>query len=267
MFVSGMDYSLLLGGTSAASSGAPFASDPLTALKVAQQNEAKSIASEAKDPGFAREVALFAQGIAKAKDINAALQDPNVLNVLLTANGLGDQTGFTALAQKALLSDPSDPSSLVNQLTDARWKTAVQTYNFAKNGLAALQDPKVQATLTNGYAEVKWRQSLDQANPGISNAMQFQGQAASIASVDQILGDPVYRDVVLTALNIPPQIAYQTITAQEYAVSSRLDIANLKDPHFVQTLTQQYLLNKAQTATSSSPDLVTLAAQMGGRLV
>lgn len=279
MLVSGMNYALLFGGSDSTTSllgalyGTPSATgsipafDPLTALTLAKKNQAKSVANEAKDPAVAREITLFQQGIAKAKDVNSALQNPNVLKVLLTANGLGDQVGFTALAVKALTSNLADPKSLANKLTDARWKTTAQTYNFATTGLAALQNPKVQATLANGYAEVKWRQSLDQANPGMSNALQFQAQAASITKVDQILGDPVNRDVVLTALSIPLQIAYQTITAQENVIASRLDLGKLQNPHFVQTLTQQYLLNKAQTAATTSPDLMALAGQGRGQLV
>lgn len=268
--VSGMDYSLLFSGSSDPTlgllnmlyGGPPTASsasgtDPLTALKLAQKNETADVATEAKSATVARDIAAFKKGIASAKDIKAALQNPNVLKVLLTANGLGSQAGFTALAQKALMSDPSDPKSLANQLsaTNSAWLSMAQTYNFAKNGLAELQNPKVQAAITNGYAQTLWEQSLDQQTPGLSSAMQFQTQAASIKKVDQILGDPVNRDVVLTALNIPLQIAYQSLAGQEQAVSSRLDIKKLQDPHFVQTLTQQYLLNKAQSAqgTSSVP--------------
>ena len=285
--VSGVDYSQLFGGSSGSSGssdptsnllnalyggsstgGAVSETDPLTALTLAQKNETADVATEAKSPTVARDIALFKQGIASAKTITAALQNPNVLKVLLTANGLGDQVGFTALAQKALMSDPSSSTSLANQLssTNSAWLTTAQTYDFAKNGLAELQNPKVQAAITNGYAQTLWEQSLDTQTPGLSSAMQFQTQAASIKTVDQILGDPVNRDVVLTALNIPVQIAYQPLEAQEKTVSSRLNIAQLQNPHFVQTLTQQYLLNKAQTATSSGTDLTSLAVQAGGIL-
>ena len=282
--VSGMDYSLLFGGSSnatsgllnalyggpSATSGVASGTDPLTALTLAQKNETADVATEAKSATVARDIAAFQQGIANAKTITAALQNPNVLKVLLTANGLGDQVGFTALAQKALMSDPIDPNSLANQLsaTNSAWLSVAQTYDFAKNGLAELQNPKIQAAITNGYAQTLWEQSLDTQTPGLSSAMQFQTQAASITSVDQILGDPVNRDVVLTALNIPLQIAYQPLAAQEQAVSSRLNVAQLQNPHFVQTLVQQYLLNKAQSSqgTSSSPDLISLASHAGGIL-
>lgn len=280
--VGGIDYSLLFTSSSsdptanllntlyggASATGVSSGADPLTALTLAQKNKTADIATEAKDPSVARDIAAFQKGVANAKDITTALQNPAVLKVLLTANGLGSQLGFTALAQKALMSDPSDPKSLANQLsaTNSAWLAVAKTYDFAKNGLAELQDPKVQAALTNGYAQTQWEQSLDQQTPGLSSAMQFQGNAASITSVDQILGDQVNRDVVLTALSIPLQIAYQPLDAQEKAISSRLDVTKLKDPHFVQVLTQQYLLNKAQTATSSGTDLTSLASQASGIL-
>ena len=54
--------------------------------------------------------------VAKAPDIKTALADPAVQKVLLTANGLSSFIGQTALVQKLLLSDPSDPNSLGQQI-------------------------------------------------------------------------------------------------------------------------------------------------------
>ena len=279
--ISGINYSLLftgstdttssllsaLYGTGAGSTAAPNA-DPLTTLQLAQKNQASDVATEAKDPVVTRDVAAFEAGINNAKDLTTALQNPAVMKVLLTANGLSDQVGFTALAVKALTSDPTVSTSLVNQLSDTRWKTAAQALNLASGGLAALQDPAEQSKIATAYATTLWEQSLDKQTPGMSHALQFQAQASSITGVDQILGDPVNRDVVLTALNIPLQIAYQDLPAQEQAISSKLDVTKLQDPNFVNVLTQQYLLNKQQSASSSPySSLTTLAAQGGGVLV
>ena len=268
--ISGMDYSLLFGGNDSSdasnlintiyngASGGAGSTDPLTALQTAEQNKTADIAQEAKDPTVARDIAAFQRGIAKDKTIQDALANPDVLKVLLTANNLGNSIGFTALAQKALMSDPNDTNSLANQLaaTNSAWLTAAKTFDFAKNGLTGLQNPQVQASLANAYAQIRWEQSLDQQTPGLSSAMQFQSQAASITNVDQILGDPVNRDVVLTALNIPLQIAYQDLKGQESAVTSKLDIGQLQHPQFVKALIQQYLLNKTQTASPGSGIIV-----------
>lgn len=289
--VSGIDYSLLFGGSSSTSdiavqmlstlysdgsnlgSTAVSTGNPLTDLKLAQANEATDVAQEAKSPEVARDIAAFRAGVANAKDIQTALANPNVMKVLLTANNLSSYIQYPALAQKALLSDPGQSDSLVNQLNDTTLLNTAKSFDFAQNGLAALQNQQVISTLTNGYAEVLWRQSLEQATPGLSNALAFLGQASSITSVDDILGDSVNRSVVLTALGIPQEIAFQDLTAQEQAVSSRVDVKNFQDSRFVTSITDQYLLAMQQQAqssdsgSSSTSDLTSLAVQASGLLV
>ena len=209
--VSGVNYSLLFSNSTSVAnitttmlntiyngatvSTAASTGNPITDLKMAQANEATDVAKETKKPEVARDIAAFQKGVANAKDIQTALKNPNVMKVLLTANNLSKYIQYPALAQKALRSDPSDPNSLANKLADTNLLNTTKTFNFAKNGLAALQDPKIIATLSNGYAEVMWRRSLDQATPGLSNALTFLSQASSIKSVDEILGDSVNRTV------------------------------------------------------------------------
>ena len=267
--ISGMNYGFLFGGTSsttdvassmlttlysgATSTGRAVSSgNPILDLKLAEKNQAAEVAKQAKDPTVIRDLAAFTKGIANAKDLNTALQNPNVLKVLLTANGMADQMQFTALASKALESDPNDPNSLVNKLTDTRWKTLATTYNLATKGLAGLQDPTVQSQIASAYEQVTWLNSLNKATPGLAQAMQFKQQASKITNVDQVLSNPINWEVVLTALGIPQQIAFQPLSTREHAVSSRLDITKLQDPQFVTTLTDQYLLNKQQQTTSTS---------------
>jgi hypothetical protein len=216
---------------------------PTAALRQAEQQQVTNVKVTAAEPAVALAVAAFTHAVQGAKSVSALLANPRVMQVLLTANGLGDQVAFTALATKALTSDLTKPASLANSLTDTRWKTVASTYQFAAKGLSVIQDPKVIATIANAYAEVTWRKSLDQTTPGLSNALTFRAEAAKITSVDQILGDSVMRAVVTGALNIPREIAFQTLTAQETAIASRLDITKFRDPKFVESFVQRYLIN------------------------
>ena len=243
--------------------------NPIPALTAAEHNQTKEIASTAQQPQIARDIAAFNSAVAAAKDPARLLKDPAVMKVLLTANGLGDQLAYSALASKTMLSNVNDAKSLVNQLTDTRWKTAVQTYDFANQGLSILQNPKVISTLGNAYAEVAWRQSLDATTPGLSNALSFRQSAASITSVDQILGDPTLRTVITTTLGIPQQIAFQSLPTQERAINSQIDITKFKDPKFVENFTQRYLIaaGAASTTSSTTPTLTTLAIQAQGLIV
>ena len=285
--ISGMDYSLLFGGGATTSdiatsmlnalfsnttaSTAVSTGNALTDLKLAQANRAADVAKEAKNPQVLRDIAAFKAGVASAKNIRTALTNPNVMKVLLTANNLSGYSQYPALAQKALLSDPGKSNSLVNQLGDPNLLNTAKSFNFAKNGLAALNSPKVISTLANGYAEVLWRQSLEKATPGLSYALGFLGQASSIKTVDNILGDPINRKVVLTALGIPPQVAFQSLTTQEQAVSSRVKMVSFQDAKFVKNLTNQFLLIMQQQALSdrgtSGTDLGALAVRANGLVV
>ena len=226
--------------------------DPLGALAIAEANSTKDIAQTATEPQVARDIATFRAAVASAKTPAALLQNPTVLKVILTANGLGDQVSYTALAQKALLSNTSDTSSLADQLPNTSWKAAASTLDFANSGLSIIQNTSVLDTIANGYAEVLWRQSLDTTTPGLSNALTFRSEASTITSADQILADPALRSVVLTALGIPPQIAYQDIGAQEQAITNRLDISQFQDPKFVEQFAQRYLIQNNQANSDST---------------
>ena len=253
-----VDYTLLFptgssgpsGGLSAALYGLGLRSgtaNPLQVLHSAELNQTRDVKVTAEQPAVARDIAAFRAAVTKAKTPSALLKSPAALKVLLTAGGLSDQVDYAALAQRVLVSNVRDPKSLVNRMAvaDSRWKALTQTYDFAHKGLSVLNRSDVLTRVANAYAEVSWRQSLDATTPGLSNALAFRAQAATVTSVDQILGDPVLRDVITTALDIPKQIALQSIPTQEHAVATRLDLAKLKDKHFVDTLTQTYLLNKS----------------------
>jgi hypothetical protein len=246
--------------------------NPVTALASAEQNETQDVKLTAAQPQVQRTIASFTAAVQSATSVKQLLSNPVVLQVLLTANGLAAQIPYTALAQKALQSDLTDPKSLANTLTDPNWKTTAALYNFASQGLAVIQQPKVLSALANGYAENTWLTSLDATTPGLSYALAFRKSASTITSVDQILGDPVMRNVVTTALGIPLQIAFQTLGAQEKAVSTQVDITKFKDPKFVDTFLQRYMIAAAAAgaktaSTSSTPSMATLAEESQGFVV
>lgn len=243
--------------------------NPVAALEQAEENQSKEIAVTAKEPQVARAISAFTAAVTSAKTPADLLGNPTVMQVLLTANGLADQVPYTALATKTLLSNPTDPKSLVNQLTDSRWRPVVQTYNFATQGLSVIQNPAVLSTIANGYAQYTWLASLDQVTPGLSNALTFRSEASSITSVDQILGNMTMFQVVTGALGIPEQIVFQPLEAQQRAISSRLNISQFQDSKFVDSFVQRYLIAEQANATASNatPSLSALAAQAEGLVV
>ncbi len=257
----------LYGGGSGGSGGVG-ATDPVQTLQNAERTQTQQVDLTAQQPAVARAIARFESAVSSATSPAQLLANPDVMNVLLTASGMSDQIGFTALATQALLSNPADPNALVNKLSDTRWLTVNQTYNFATQGLSVIQTPSVLATIANGYAEQTWYQSLDAVTPGLSQALGFMAQASSVTSVAQILGNPTLFNVVTTALGIPPQIVFQDQQAQTQAIGAQLDLSRLQDPKYVQSLTDQYMIAMQQqtAAGQTAPSLDSLAVQAAGLL-
>src|SRR5271166_6500849 len=104
---------------SGTSNAAPLDANPIVALQDAQRTQTQGVANEAKQPQVIRDVAAFRKAVSNAKSVTQLLQNPDFQKVFLTANGLGDQVGYTALAAKALASNPSNNTSLANQLGSA----------------------------------------------------------------------------------------------------------------------------------------------------
>jgi len=263
--------SIIYGGGSSGSGGSG-SSNAIENLQLAEKNETQDVAATLKEPEVARDVAKFTAAVTSATSISELLGNQDFLQVFLTANNLADQLPYTALVKKALLSDPTQSNSLANTLSDTNYASTVKAYDFYSNGLSAVQSTAEIASLVNAYAEVTWRNSLDQTTPGLSNALAFRANASTYTTVDKILGDPTARTVVSTAYNIPEQLAFQPLEAQEKAITNNLDISKLQDPTFVNQLTQRYLIN-AQGSTSSSAstgsttNLTALAVQYQGLIV
>ncbi len=250
-------------------SGGSSGQNPVQALASAEKNETAEVKQTAKQTDVKTTMAAFTKVVNGAKSVTALLANPAVMNVLLTANGMSDQIGYTALATKVLTSNLKDPKSLANTLSDTRWKTLAQTYNFAANGLKAIQNPKVIAAVAQGYAQITWENAQDSVTPGLSNALAFKAQASTITSVDDILGNSTLRTVVTTALGIPEQIAFQSLSTQEKVIANGVNIKDFKDPKFVESFVQRYLIaNSANSSGSSgsSTDMTSLAVQAQGIL-
>jgi hypothetical protein len=204
--------------------------DPIEALARAKSGETSEVALVAAKPQVKRDIAQFTQALATAETPAQLLANPAALRVLLTANGLGDQTSNPALATRALLSDPSDVGS-------------------STNSPSVLKDPGTVNVIAEGYAEELWRTNLDQTTPGLSNAIAFQHRASTITSVEQVVGDPTLRAVVSTAPGMPEQIASQPEGSLEKAILAHVDLTKFKDPGFVDQLTEHYLIATQQAAT------------------
>ncbi len=232
---------------------AGYAANPVAALRQATTaaQEARDLARIGKQPDLARSIAQFKAAVDKAPDAKAALRDPRVLAVIGTALGLPEAANQPGLASRALLADTTDKKSLPHQLSDSRWLAIAKTLNLAKSGIAGLRDPKLHETLLNGLKNSRRIEELDAQNAGVGNALAFIQKAGNAKNSIDVLGDAILRKVVTGALNLPQEIAVQSVSAQAKAVDTRYNVAKLQNPREVQRLAERYLTNLALSNATS----------------
>ena len=236
----GIDVSRLYSSGASATSSLP----PAVLLKQAETNETKQLAAVRKDPQVQKDLARYAKVVSTAKTLNDVLDDPVARKVFLKANGLGDQVDNVGLAKKALASDPRDTASLAKKLSsvNGNWLDTVKRFDFKGLGVTALRLTGAVDQVSNDYVSEKRLDKLDQETPGLGSAILFKKVAPTLTTPLKILGSALGREVVITALGLPKQIALQSLDAQSKAITQRLDITKLKDPHFVDKLVQRYLI-------------------------
>jgi hypothetical protein len=238
----GFDFSILTqkGSTGAALGG----TSPKAALDNAEKNEARQLKQIADAPLTKKDIEHYTKVVKAAKTLDDVLDDPIARRVFLKANGLGDQTDYVGLVKKALASDPDDPASLASRLsgTNRAWLDVAKKYNFHLFGPDLLKLSTSLKEVADNYAGELRLDSLDQQMPGLGSAILFKRMAAGLDTPIKILGSALGREVVVTALGLPKQIALQSLEAQTKAISQRLDAKKLKDPEFVDRLVQRYLI-------------------------
>jgi hypothetical protein len=230
----------LFGGSQTARS----AGDPVGALRRAETNSNQQVARTARQPQVARELERFENTVRRARSVDDILNDREAMKVLLTANGLESQLNARGLIKRVLTSDLRDATSAVYQMArvNRNWLSTAQDLDFQRSGLRQIQSPLSIERIKTAYAQARWEESLDQEAPGLALAVIFKRRAASLDTPIRVLGDPVAREVVMTTLGIPPQLANQSVESQARALERRLDVKDFKDPRFVDNFARRYLL-------------------------
>lgn len=250
-------------GVPASAGAAGNAATAIPALRraTAEGAEAKGMAREEKDPVTLTALAQFRVALDKAGTIEAALQDPRILKVIMPALGLPDQAGSPGLVRRALLSDPADAKGLAAQL-GSTWKAAAATLGVYATGLDGLRDPAMVQRMSDAFVKYQYRSGLDEQQAGLSDALYFLESARNAEDVFDVLGDPVLRRVVTGALGLPQQIAVQSVEAQGRAVTARLTLESLQDDRAVRKLAERYLIAAASSAgaAATADPMATLTA-------
>lgn len=174
------------------------------------------------------------------KTVDDIFNNRRLYNFVLKALGLEDQQNNFALVKKALLSDPSDSTSLSAKLSDTRFKDASSTIQLY-GGVSVIKSPEMVAQLIAGYQNVSYEGKIGEENEAVFYARYAEQRLPKITTVYELLSDKNLRTLVSGAFGIPVQIVNQSIETQAAYFTQRVKFDQLTDPKYVKTIISNYL--------------------------
>ncbi len=217
------------------------------------RNFSKTLAATAAEPAVAQQTKYFLANIGNVKTVSDLINNSKLYNYVMTAFGLGDMINAKGLIEKVLEGGISNPKSLANTLNDSRYKALASTFDFASNGAATTSSAVLQQTTVNNYVEQTLEANVGKQNQGTQMALYFQRMAPTITSAYSILGDKTLLSVIQTALGLSPAMSESNIDIQARMITSKLNIADLKDPAKLQQFIERFTAAYDATNTSASP--------------
>jgi hypothetical protein len=212
------------------------------AVKLFDATRDKQLDMVANNALNARQVAAFSERIASIGSAKELVADTEVYTFVMRAFDLEDQIFGKALVRKALESDVSDRTSLVNRLTDPKIREMYDTLGFAPDGgpSANFDDPDWQAEMIDRFKERLVINNAAEDNVGAGIALEFKAKASEINTWFDVLKDEDLGIFMRRALGLPDAVVQVDIDRQAELFAQKFDIEKLKDPAEVGRLVSRF---------------------------
>lgn len=211
----------------------------------------------ARDPAFKKEMETFRARVKDVKTVDDFFKDYRLLKTVLEAYGLESEIDKAGFIKKLMTGNPTDKNALIQRVKDPRYVDLTSDIRLY-SGLTSLKSADFAAKVETRLKQIRTEKSLDEQSPGIRAAMRFKAEASKVKTAYDLLGNPVLREVILTATGLPKQIAYQSVESQARTIESRVKINKLNDPKYVDRLIKQYLVNHDREENAQNNPLLQL---------
>jgi hypothetical protein len=226
------------------------------AFPMYQRFNAETIAAEqaryAKRPLVQQDIAYFREKVATIKTPEDFMKDYRLMKFALSAYSMGSQMEYPARIKQILMSDSYDSNSLVNRMSDSRYKQINSAFDFPNSGVANLQSSSFIDSLVNKYVANQYEESLGEINSSMTDAMYFERTIKNVTSGYQIIGDPVLFPIIKSALNIPNAAVTGSIDRLKDWIEKDFDLTRVNDTKYIRGIVNRFLVLKDVQANQSA---------------
>ena len=206
---------------------APLPAFP-TFQRLLRSDNQKLIAKFEDRPTIDKEIQYFRDKAPKLTSIDELFKDQRLLRFITSAYSLDEEVQYPARLRKVLESKVTDKDSLANRLRDPRYAEMSKELLLGDLGIISFSSTSLIDKVVNRYVTSEYEKDLGKTNPALREASYFLRKIGSIKDSLTILGDSVLRSVVTFTLDLPPQIAFQSIDKQRSLIDQRIDVNKFK---------------------------------------
>lgn len=216
---------------------------PLAALALVERQGDRFAAAIRTEPIARREIETFHARIGQIGSVDELVKDHQVYSFVMKAFGLEKEIFAKAMMKRILTADPSDKASLVNRLTDPRYREINRVMGFGTDGKVARPDfggALWAKALEDRYVAQRMIDGQMEDNPAVGVALDFERKAKGLTSWFKVLADPKMAGFFRTAFGLPDSVAQGSVDAQAKMFEQRMKIGELQDPEARKKLVRQY---------------------------
>jgi hypothetical protein len=190
----------------------------------------RSTALVAQRPEVRREADYYLASIRKVTSHDDFIRDDRLFRFAMTAFGLEDMAYAKAFMRKVLAEGIDGRDAFAMQLADTRFREFAEAFNFRRYGAAATAFDRAQQGTVDRYVRIQLEKDAGRADEGVRLALYFQRKAPDVTSIYGLMADAALYKVVQSALGLPAAYSGVDIDRQAAFISTKLDIAELRDP-------------------------------------
>ena len=229
----------------------------LNLIKTKHETFTKSITSDSINK---REINAFNERIGNITTAEDLVNDYETFSFVMKAFDLEDQIFGKAMMKKVLSSDATDKKSLLNKLTDNRFKELYTAMGFTAGVKEddSFTDPDWVQSIVDRYVDQKLINAQLDDNSSVGHVLHFQQKVenGNIKNWYSVLADTTLKEFFMTSFGLPDAFSNTDIDAQARLLEKKFDLEKLSDPAEIEKLTKRYLAlsdDSSSTTASSNP--------------
>jgi Protein of unknown function (DUF1217) len=246
-----------------------------TALRLIDVTRDKQIDLMRDNPVNKRGEAAFRDRIANITSPEEFVADFEVYSFVMKTFDLEDQIFGKGMVRKILESDPVSETSLLNRLTDSRFREMHLSLEFTTESGPQTPDFSNEEWVDRIVDRFYNRQFInenDNQNDTVGTVLELRDSFEGVTSWFNVLADKKLTKFFQVALNLPEQISGLDLDVQKKLFEEKFDLADLQDPKERERLITRFtaisdVLDPPQFIANSPAVSILQSASFGAQFV